>query len=75
MNILCDRIDVCGSMIMDRGADTENVARARGWHLWKGQTMGGRDQEVTLCPVCVEAGRRFLGPRAQPLEGQEELPI
>lgn len=75
MNILCDRIDVCGSMILDRGAETVNVARARGWHMWQGQTLGGEYQEVILCPVCVEAGRRFLGPRTKPLEGQETLDL
>lgn len=60
MNLYCDRYSVCQSYILDRGPDTENVARAKGWHLWKGTTMGGKEQEVTLCSRCVEAGRRML---------------
>jgi hypothetical protein len=60
MDIICDRYSVCESKILDRGRDTENVARARGWHLWKGTTMGGKEQEVTLCNKCLDTGRRML---------------
>lgn len=73
MDIICDRVDVCHSRILDRGKDTENVARAKGWHIWRGQTMGGKDQEVTLCHKCVEAGRRLLK-RVEALPGQYPIP-
>lgn len=73
MDIICDRFDVCRSKILDRGKSTENVARAKGWHIWKGQTMTGKDQEVTLCDKCVDAGRRLLK-RVEALPGQYPIP-
>lgn len=60
MDIICDRFDVCRSKILDRGPKTEDHARAKGWHIWHGTTMGGREQTVTLCGACVESGRRML---------------
>jgi hypothetical protein len=74
MNLYCDRFSVCNSMILDRGPDTENVARAKGWHLWKGTTMGGQEQEVTLCDTCVEAGRRVIRPKVELLPDQYPIP-
>jgi hypothetical protein len=74
MNMYCDRFSVCGSMVMDRGPETENVARAKGWHMWRGVTEGGLHQEVTLCAKCVEAGRRIVAPRHQELPGQYPIP-
>jgi hypothetical protein len=73
MDIYCDRFSECGSVVLDRGSDTESVARAKGWHMWKGQTMGGQDQEVTLCDKCVEAGRRMMK-RYEPLPNQYPIP-
>jgi hypothetical protein len=74
MNIYCDRYSVCNSMYMDRGPNTETMARAKGWHIWRGQTLGGQEQEVILCDKCVEAGRRITRPKLVPLEGQYEIP-
>ncbi len=65
MDIYCDRRDVCSSVYMDRSTGrvgeptTESMARAAGWAIWRGTTMGGREQEVILCDKCVEAGRRM----------------
>ena len=74
MNIYCDRFSVCHSVVMERGDNTEMVARAKGWHLWRGQTIGGQYQEVILCDKCVEAGRRITRPRNTPLADQEPIP-
>ena len=75
MNIYCDRYSECKSMYMDRGADTENMARASGWVIWSGQTMGGQDQEVRLCDKCVEASRRMIRRhRYEALPGQYPIP-
>ena len=73
MNLYCDRYSVCHSMILDRGRDTENVARAKGWHMWNGVTEGGTEQEVVLCDKCVEAGRRMLR-STEVLPGQYPIP-
>lgn len=73
MDVICDRFDVCRSKVLDRGEKTEDYARAKGWHIWRGQTMTGRDQEVTLCDKCVEAGRRRLK-TAEALPNQYPIP-
>lgn len=74
MDIYCDRFPECRSVYMDRGQDTEAMAQARGWTIWRGRTMGGQEQEVILCDKCVEAGRRITRPRMVPLDGQYEIP-
>jgi hypothetical protein len=74
MNIYCDRFSECNSMYMDRGPDTEKMAQARGWVIFRGKTMGGQDHEVTLCDKCVEAGRRITRRKLVPLEGQYPIP-
>lgn len=73
MDMICDRFDVCHSKVLDRGPDTENVARAKGWHIWRGLTQGGQEQEVTLCDKCVEAGRRLLK-KVEALPNQYPIP-
>jgi hypothetical protein len=73
MDIICDRFDVCRSKLLDRGQETESVARAKGWHIWRGTTMGGKEQEVILCDKCVEGGRRMLK-RVEALPGQYPIP-
>jgi hypothetical protein len=59
MNIYCDRRPECNSVYLDRGPGTENMAQARGWVIWRGETMGGKQQEVILCDKCVETSRRL----------------
>lgn len=58
MDIYCDRYAVCNSIYLGRGPDTRQMAQARGWVVWEGTTMGGKEQEVTLCDKCVEQSRR-----------------
>lgn len=60
MNLYCDRFDVCKSTYLDRGLRTKEMAQARGWVVWRGETMGGTIQEVTLCDKCVETSRRAI---------------
>lgn len=66
MDIYCDRFSECRSIFMDRqtghvGEPTnEQMAQARGWAIWRGTTMGGKEQEVILCDKCVEASRRMI---------------
>lgn len=75
MNIYCDRYTECNSMYMDRGPGTENMAQAKGWIIWRGQTMGGKDKEVILCDKCVEASRRMVRRhRIDALPGQYPIP-
>lgn len=74
MNIICDRFSVCGCMLLDRGGNMESYARAKGWHIWHGTTLGGKEHEVTLCNVCVQSHRRQLGPEHQELPDQYPIP-
>jgi hypothetical protein len=75
MNIYCDRYSECNSMYLDRGANTEAMAQARGWVIWRGATMGGQEQEVKLCDKCVEASRRRLHRHNyEALPGQYPIP-
>lgn len=32
---------------------TEDVARHIGWRIWRGTTIGGKDAEDVVCPVCA----------------------
>lgn len=75
MNIYCDRYSECNSMYLYRGDNTREMARARGWVIWNGSTMGGRLHEVILCDKCVEASRRRLRRnRYDTLPGQYPIP-
>lgn len=75
MNIYCDRYSVCNSMLLDQGSVARNEAhaRAKGWHLWNGFTLGGKRQSVILCYRCVESKRRELNPAPEHLNGQLDL--
>jgi hypothetical protein len=79
MNIMCDRYSDCGSIYLDRaipgGPSTESMAQARGWIIWRGQTMGGQNQEVILCDKCVDMSRRMHRRHGyEALPGQYPIP-
>ena len=71
----CDNFTVCAAQMFLQAteAGTETLARARGWHLWTGQTMGGQDAAVVLCPRCADSKRRRLPPAPENLDGQLNL--
>lgn len=70
MNMYCDRYSVCNAMLVDQ---TEDRARAKGWAIWEGTTMAGKQTRVVLCPRCVDAHRRRLDPHPVPLPGDQSL--
>lgn len=75
MDLYCDRFTVCRSIYMDRGDNTVAMAQAKGWVVWHGTSMGGKEQEVTLCDKCVEQSRRRLHHhRYENLPGQYPIP-
>lgn len=75
MDIYCDRFSVCRSVYLSRGPLTEQMAQARGWVIWRGSTMGGKDSEVTLCDKCVEHSRRqWRRVKPDSLPGQYPIP-
>ena len=74
-NLYCGNYAVCQGMMLDRGDElvNETHARAKGWHIFRGKTMGGGLHEGVLCPKCADNHRRRLSP-APPLQpGQREL--
>ena len=74
MNLYCDNYSTCRSRVYDQGGTrTEVVARARGWHLWEGETLGGEQQKVVLCKGCMGAKTRDLPPAPEKLTGQQKL--
>lgn len=58
--LFCDNFKKCQFAIPYADTDhlTEERARARGWHVWHGTTMGGTEKTVVLCPSCVGHHRR-----------------
>jgi hypothetical protein len=32
---------------------SDEMARAVGWRIWDGETLGGKEVSVRLCPVCA----------------------
>lgn len=73
MNLYCDNYATCGELLFDQGsqAQTEAVARVKGWHCFDGYTYHGDPHVHVLGPRCV--GTRRQDPAPQVLEGQEEL--
>jgi hypothetical protein len=75
VNIYCDNYSTCNEVMFDRGSEvaTKTRARAGGWHIFDGTTIGGAEHHATLGPVCAGMRRRALDP-APPLQpGQIEL--
>lgn len=69
----CDNYATCDSSIrkLDDDHQTEQHARARGWHIYAGKSLEGITYlQVHLCEKCMRNRR----PRpVEVLEGQEEL--
>lgn len=61
----------CGQLKLSLGSweTTELSARAAGWHVWSGRTVGGSQQTVVLCPDHAR-GRRV---KADPIVGEATL--
>lgn len=75
MNLYCDNYSVCNEYLPDQGTvqANETRARAKGWHIWHGVTMGGSPHHGCLGPRCADNHRRRLSPSPPVLVGQQEL--
>ncbi len=53
--LYCDNYRTCNgiSVLLDTDHETYERARARGWHVWQGETMGGTIRQVILCHRCA----------------------
>lgn len=73
-NLSCDNYSQCENMVSPQGTLHQTLmhARARGWHVFDGYTVGLVKVFLVLCPECV--GKRDSRPRPPAnLPGQEEL--
>jgi hypothetical protein len=76
MNFLhCDNYATCQMTVrrLDTDQATDNAARAKGWHIWEGQTMGGHQQRKVICPKCMGSNRSRLPIPPPRLPGDREL--
>ena len=72
--IQCDNYATCGNARVRAGSLEFSIesARARGYHIWTGYTIGGTKMSAILCDECVgKKERRHL--KSVPLEGDQPL--
>jgi len=72
MNVYCSNYAICNGSVLDWSNDypSDDMLRARGWRVWKGESLSGLPLDVKLCNKCVKSTRPIP---AEVLEGQEEL--
>jgi hypothetical protein len=69
----CDNHAICETSFK-AGADAETRARIRGWGIWSGVTIGGKQTTLRLCPKCRDDKRRGTkADRLAPPEGSVPL--
>jgi hypothetical protein len=67
--LFCDNYSTCNeSMLRHPDGDhaTEQQARAKGWHLYQGPSLTGKDLDYVLGPRCVGRAQRAKLPELQP---------
>jgi len=72
----CDNYLTCGEVVLklESLADTYARARAKGWHIFDGFTIGWVEVHWVLGPICVGARRRRpREPVSRQVPGQEPL--
>lgn len=71
-DLVCD-MESCAALQFDLGSKhkTLNAARARGWHLFDGVTMGGKDLVQHLCEDCVGTSARL--PKIKHFDDEQTL--
>lgn len=67
-NTCAEKYDFDGPRVLARTA-----ARAKGWHIYEGATIGGVQQVTHLCPACVGTNRSKLP--AAPVRLDADVPL
>ena len=77
MNLYCDNYATCNQVVIARGeaGETVQLARAKGWHLYAGFTLGGKYIDIKLCPACIGTPRSKLSAAPAHLDGQLEMDL
>lgn len=56
--------DSCGktfpALRLATGTSYDERARAAGWRIWRGTTVGGGERDDTLCPRCARPDPRTV---------------
>jgi len=71
----CDNFEVCGSMRFTTEERDKEFAKARvkGWHIFDGETHGGKRLMSVLCDKCVGTSRSRPLSNAEPLNNDQTL--
>ena len=72
--LFCDNYSTCNEAMLkhpDGDHATEQQARAKGWHLYDGPSLTGKELHNVLGPKCVGRQQRPKLPELQP--GDETL--
>ena len=69
--VRCDNYSVCGGDMPL--AVSEDSARAKGWHIFHGTTIGGAPADGVLCPDCAKSSRTQGRRLGVPPAGMEPL--
>ena len=69
----CDNYSTCNSTVRKQTTEalTLALARAKGWHIYDGPTMGGGHKVSRLCDKCVGQNRRAIATIWPPPEGYQ----
>lgn len=70
----CDNHPTCENFFKGDKANAETRARIKGWGIWSGVTIGGKQTTLRLCPRCRDDKRRgSKAERLAPPEGSVPL--
>jgi hypothetical protein len=50
-----------------------NAARAKGWHLFQGESLTGKAIDTHVCPICIGTSRSVVKSKGRPLD--EDFPL
>jgi Zn finger protein HypA/HybF involved in hydrogenase expression len=50
-----------------------NAARAKGWHLFQGKSLTGKEMNTHVCPECMGTNRSVVKSKAVPMDGDAAL--
>lgn len=67
--------DTCDQQFLNPGPRVVvlNAARAKGWHLFQGESLTGKPIDTHVCPVCIGTSRSSTKSIGKPLENDTAL--
>lgn len=73
-DLACDT-DTCDQRFLYSGPRVVvlNAARAKGWHLFQGESLTGKPIDTHVCPSCIGTSRSAVKSKGQSLD--EDVPL